>query len=135
MKFTNEQLTKAKQTKSVEELIALAKENGMELTEEEAAKYFAELYKEGELADEELDNVAGGCGGDDDGKPKQKFKVGDRIELIEHADAFTMPEYHGTVTECFFVESWKGGMWWYKILYDTGNTYSEPEDAIKKYVI
>ena len=62
MNLTSEQLTKAKAAKSVEELLALAKENGMELTEEEAAKHFAEWHKEGEIADEELDNVAGGCG-------------------------------------------------------------------------
>ncbi len=70
MKFTSEQLTKAKQAKSADELLALAKENGMELTEEEAAKYFAELNKEGEIADEELDNVSGGCG-----KEVEKKKV------------------------------------------------------------
>lgn len=32
------------------------------MTAEEAAKYFAELHKTGELSDEELDNVSGGCG-------------------------------------------------------------------------
>ncbi len=64
MKFTDEQLKKAKTAKSAEELMTFAKGIGMELTEEKAAKYFAELHKEGELADEELDNVAGGdiCG-------------------------------------------------------------------------
>ncbi len=60
MKVTNEQLAKAKKAKSAEELLALAKENGIELAEEKAAEYYAELHKEGELADEELDNVAGG---------------------------------------------------------------------------
>lgn len=64
MGFTKQQLEKAKAVKSAEELLALAKENGLELTEEEAKKYFAELHKEGELADEELDNVTGGlCSG------------------------------------------------------------------------
>ena len=53
-------LEKAKEAKSAEELLALAKENGMELTEEDAAEYFAQLHKSGELSDEELDNVAGG---------------------------------------------------------------------------
>ena len=62
MKFTVEQTEKAKTAKSAEELFALAKENGIEMTEEEAEKYFAELHKEGELADDELDNVSGGCG-------------------------------------------------------------------------
>ena len=43
----------AKGAKSAEELVSLAKENGMELTEEEAAAYFAQLNKSGELSDEE----------------------------------------------------------------------------------
>ena len=59
MKFTKEQLEKAKQAKSAEELLALAKENGIELTEEEAKLHFALWHKE-ELADEELSNVNGG---------------------------------------------------------------------------
>ena len=66
MNFTQEQLAKAKAAKSAEELLALAKESGMELTKEEAAKFYAELNKEGDLADVELDNVSGGCGGDPD---------------------------------------------------------------------
>ena len=61
MKFTAEQLAKAKAAKSAEELIALAKENGFELTEEEAKRYIAELREDGELSDEELDNVTGGA--------------------------------------------------------------------------
>ena len=60
MKFTEEQIKKAKSAKSAEELLALAKENGIALTEEEAAKYFADLHREGELSDDELDNVSGG---------------------------------------------------------------------------
>lgn len=60
MEYTSEQLTKAKAAKSIEELLALAKENGIELTEDKAQKYFAELHKEGEIADEELENAAGG---------------------------------------------------------------------------
>lgn len=61
MSFTNEQMTKAKSAKTAEELLATAKENGIEMTADEAAKYFAEFHKQGELADEELDNVYGGC--------------------------------------------------------------------------
>ena len=59
MKFTEEQLEKAKQSKTEEELLAFAKESGIELTEEEAAKRFAELQKE-EIADDELNAVSGG---------------------------------------------------------------------------
>ena len=72
MEFTAEQLEKAKQTKSVEELLALAKENGVELTEEEAESFIARWHKEGELADDELNNVSGGCGGSSDPDPLYK---------------------------------------------------------------
>ena len=60
-KLTPELLEKAKLAKSAEELIALAKENGAQLSAEEANTYFDELNKSGELADDELDSVSGGC--------------------------------------------------------------------------
>ncbi len=75
MNFTPEQITKAKAAKSAEELRTFAKENGLDLTEEEAKNYFEQWHKEGELADEELDNVSGGCGGD----PEPKYQVGMRF--------------------------------------------------------
>ncbi len=59
-KIAPELIEKAKQAKTPEELIAIAKENGTELTEENAKAYFAQLHKTGELNDDELDNVAGG---------------------------------------------------------------------------
>ena len=61
MEMNGELIAKAKQAKTSEELMALAKENGFEMTEESAKAYFEQLNpKTGELADEELDNVAGG---------------------------------------------------------------------------
>ena len=67
-KFNAELLEKAKQAKSAEEILALAKENGMEMTGEQAAAYYAQMNPaSGELSDDELDNVAGGgCGGSND---------------------------------------------------------------------
>ncbi len=63
--FTPEQVEKAKAAKSPEELLALAKESGAELTPEQADAYFERLNKQGELSDDELDNVSGGgCGND-----------------------------------------------------------------------
>ena len=65
-KLTPELLEKAKLAKSAEELIALAKENGVQLSADEANTYFDELHKSGEISDDELDNVAGGgCDGDE----------------------------------------------------------------------
>lgn len=65
MKLTAEQIAKMKAATSAGELIALAKAEGIEATEEEIKAQFNAMHKEGEIADEELDNVAGGdCLGD-----------------------------------------------------------------------
>lgn len=61
MEMNKELISKAKNAKSPKELMALAKENGTELTDESAKAYFERLNpKTGELSDDELDNVAGG---------------------------------------------------------------------------
>ena len=62
MKFTEEQLKKMNSAKTAEELIAIAKAEGIEATEEQIRAQFDAMHKEGEIADDELDNVAGGCG-------------------------------------------------------------------------
>ena len=63
-------IEKAKAAKSAEELLALAKENNVEMTADEAKTCFAQLNpKSGELDDDELDAVAGGgCGYASDGR-------------------------------------------------------------------
>ena len=61
MKLTKELIEKAKTANTAEELLAMAKAENIELSAEEAEKAFAELNKTGELSDEELNNVAGGC--------------------------------------------------------------------------
>ena len=58
--LTPELIAKAKEAKSAEELLALAKDNNMELTEEEAKTYFEQLNANGAVSDDELDGVAGG---------------------------------------------------------------------------
>lgn len=62
MQLTPEQRAKVKSAKNAGELLALAKENGIELDALKAERYYADLHREGELADDELDNVSGGCG-------------------------------------------------------------------------
>ena len=68
--FDAEMIEKAKTVKSADELLELAKANGVEMTADEAATYFAQLNpKSGELDDDELDAVAGGaCGFASDGR-------------------------------------------------------------------
>ncbi len=58
--MTNEMIAKAKECKSAEELLELAKENNVEMSAEEAAELFAKLNQEGELSDDELDSASGG---------------------------------------------------------------------------
>ena len=57
--LTKEMVAKAMQCETAEDLIALAKAEGIELTKEEAEAYLAEL-DDFELDDAMLKNVAGG---------------------------------------------------------------------------
>ena len=63
-KMNNELIEKAKQANSAEEIAALAKENGVEMTEEQAKTVYEKFHPvSGEIEDDELENVAGGgCG-------------------------------------------------------------------------
>lgn len=64
--LTREQIDAVLACKTVEELIALARENGVELTEEKAKEYLAQMADiEVSLSDEEARDIAGGdpCGG------------------------------------------------------------------------
>ena len=58
-KITKEMMEKAEQCKTADDLVALAKTNGITLTKEEADAYLAEMDNM-ELDEEALDNVAGG---------------------------------------------------------------------------
>ena len=73
--FIPEMIEKAKVAKTAEELYEIAKANGVEMTADEAATYFAQITpKNGELNDDDLDSVAGGaCGGG--------VRVGDNVRV------------------------------------------------------
>ena len=60
--ITKEMFEKAMQCNTAEDLIALAKTEGVELTKEEAEAYIAEL-EDYELDEDTLKNVAGGLQG------------------------------------------------------------------------
>lgn len=118
MKFSKELIEKAKTAKSAEELLAMAKAENIEMTAEEAAKYFAELHKTGELSDEELNNVSGGCGSGDE----PLFTVGQWVYvratnaaalILENLgkQGSTFPEFKYKIevndTGHFIVEKWE----------------------------
>ena len=58
--LTPELIAKAKAAESAEELLELAKENGVDITEDEAKTCFEQLHANTELSDDELDAVSGG---------------------------------------------------------------------------
>lgn len=60
MNFTNEMIAKAVMATSAEELLEMAKAEGVELTAEQAKQYFNFLHSSRALTDEELTHVAGG---------------------------------------------------------------------------
>ena len=91
MKFSNEMIEKAKTAKTAEELLAMAKAENIEISAEEAAKAFAEMNKTGELSDEELDNVSGGCGGEE--IPEPKYKIGDMVRSSRGFACYTCGIY------------------------------------------
>ena len=73
-----------KKAKSPEELLEIAKANGVEMTAEEAATYFTQLNPEhGELKDDDLDQVAGGtlCFFSEDEKQREieETKIGNVV--------------------------------------------------------
>ena len=118
MKISKELLEKAKTAKTAEELLAMAKEENIELTEEQAKEYFATIHASGELSDEELDNVSGGCGSGDE----PLFTVGQWVYvratnaaalILENLgkQGSTFPEFKYKIevndTGHFIVEKWE----------------------------
>ena len=94
MKFSKELIEKAKTAKSAEKLLEMAKVENIEMTAEESEIAFTKLHRTGELSDEELDNVAGGCGDDSESeepkKPVNKFNPVDRVYITPGMRASTV---------------------------------------------
>ena len=111
MNVSKELLEKAKTAKKAEELIEMAKEENIELTVEQATKALAELHKAGELSDEELDNVSGGCSP----SAPPKYHVGDYVKYYYQYE-FTWT-YECTATGTSIIEDIKadGSTWMYKL--------------------
>ena len=85
--FTPELIARAKEAKSAEELMEIAKAYGVELTAEEAKMYFEQLHASRAVSDDELDIVAGGseggCGTDEEEEEeteKQQPAHGERYQ-------------------------------------------------------
>lgn len=86
--YTPDMIEKAKTARSAEELVTLAKENGLEMSAGEAEVCFARLHPVmGELDDDDLDNVAGGgcgSGGASYDRTWYGFMNGERVHAGAH---------------------------------------------------
>lgn len=129
MEFTKELLEKARSAKTAEELLELSKAEGVELTAEEAEKAFADLHKSGELSDEELDNVTGGCSGrftpSPDGKVGSENKVVFLYEIGQEVEIYTDYDSSSTRTKrCIVIDRKVESDWsMWKDVFDAPSTY------------
>ncbi|MGN0813939.1 MAG: hypothetical protein ACI4MH_01750 [Candidatus Coproplasma sp.] len=132
MELANELIQKARTAKTAEELLEMAKAEGVELSQEEAARYFSEFHKTGELSDDELDNVAGGCDDYQSGD-SAKFSVGQRVYYIDAVYVMNSGyEYnycYGTVIE---IHPKKDGVFNIEVQMDTGGTRIFAENKLKQ---
>ena len=87
--LTPELIAKAKTAESAEKLFEIAKENGVELTAEEAKTYFAQLNANGAVSDDELELVAGGglfgisCSDDEDDDEDDTYQDGEVVKFFD----------------------------------------------------
>ena len=75
--FPPELIEKIKAAKSAEDLIQLAREYNVELTEEATKSFFEQFHANGIASDESLESVAGGWGAN-----MNSVSVGDRVRLL-----------------------------------------------------
>lgn len=133
MNITKELLEKAKTAKTAEELLAMAKAENIALTEEQAAKAFAELKRSGEIADEELDNVAGGC--DEFKETKWKYNIGDCVIIKEQV--YSKSDFTAVIVELLPDPNIGNGHGWYRIkeLYTEGGSFYISKSHISEHII
>ena len=130
MELTKELVAKAKEAKTSEELMALAKEAGIDMTEESAALAFEQLNsKTGELSDSELDNVSGGCGGGyDAGRPHPQFAMGETVLYIHSWLGATRITATGKVVK----RSYENDGWYYTLKIHDGSEIKMSESHVIK---
>ena len=103
-----EMIEKAKAAKTAEELLALAKENNIAMTADEAATYFAQLNpKSGEISDDDLDNVAGGACKLNSEEGWNIPANGTRVRVL---DGNRCPKCSGTVGLFYYVDTYCGAL-------------------------
>ena len=76
-------IAKAKTAQSAEQLLELAKENNVQMTEAEAKAYFEQIRTQGAVADDDLEIVAGCACGDSE----SSYSAGDKVRMTDGSRA------------------------------------------------
>ena len=121
MEFTNEMIKKAQKAASAEELIQIAKADGVSLSAEDAEKYFSFLLKSKELTENELEAVSGGelerrPKDKPEDAPDPKFSANQTLWIADYA----VMKYHKILVlgAAFYVDALG---WGYNIQEESGN--------------
>ena len=118
-----EQIQKAMKASSAKELLAMAKEDGIELTLSDAEKYYSQLHENFEMTDDDLQMVAGGKGERvpyDKNAPKAVYHLGQRIrECMFHI--------YGTITDMHlgYYNAAIPKTWFYTYRLDNGMVFED----------
>ena len=82
--LTPELIAKAKAAESAEELLEIAKANGVELTAEEVKTYFEQIHANSTISDDDLTAVTGGgdCFTDHEDSANLTYGVKDRVRIL-----------------------------------------------------
>ena len=82
--LTPEMIDKAKAAKSAEELLEIAKANGVELTAEEVKTYFEQIHANSTISDDDLTAVTGGgdCFTDNEDSANLTYGAKDRVRIL-----------------------------------------------------
>ena len=115
MNFSNDMIEKAKTAASVEELLKMAKENGVEMTAAEAQEYFNFLNANDPLSEDDLAQVAGGGKGESDPDPKPEYYIGQKVYMYDtkgnyHEGEITGSSYSKKQQVFYYSTKWYDGI-------------------------
>ena len=128
MNLTNDMIEKAKTASSADELLKMAKENGVNMTAAEAQEYFNFLNANGELSEDDLAQVAGGGKW---GIAEPKYGKGQRVDYLDSNGI----HHYGTIIDIEFAEL--QGNYYYTVKFDDEYPSKEKRtiDISQKYIV
>lgn len=129
--ITQEEIEMARKAKSKEELISYAKEEGYELSDEEANRIFEYLHKQGELDENELSDVTGGwC---KNGGSTPKYAVNQTVYVCDRSMICKAHVTYVSPTKKKYGAIFKDETWAYNIEYDESPFTGKKREGLPEY--